>query len=219
VTRRATPALLTVVATVTAAGLLAGCGIDAESSVRSLPGSDRSASATPSASRPATQATTLWMVNNDKLVRVLRRMPPDPSVDEVIRRLAIGPTEEERGRGLRTAVGFADLQEPADPASTPEPTPAGDEQTGTESLLLSGTEAANIERPAVVTVSDEFRDLPASEQLLAIGQYVLSLTASNYTSVAFVASDGSPLAVPAPGGQLLDRPLTADDYATLRARP
>jgi hypothetical protein len=70
----------------------------------------------------------------------------------------------------------------------------------------------------IVTVeaSAAFTALPPTEQVLLLGQVVLTLTGVRTTSaVAVVNEQGEALAVPLPDGRLLDGPATAADYRSL----
>ena len=53
------------------------------------------------------------------------------------------------------------------------------------------------------------------EQVLLLGQVVLSLSSAGFATVSVVDAAGAPLAVPLPDGRLRDRPATALDYASL----
>ena len=70
-----------------------------------------------------------------------------------------------------------------------------------------------------VILSSAFSALPPAEQVLLLGQVVLSLAGSGETSVLFTDETGSPVAVPLPDGRLLDLPATARDYSSLIIRP
>ena len=75
--------------------------------------------------------------------------------------------------------------------------------------------------PGSVTVilNAAFGALPPVEQVLLLGQVVLSLTGSGETSVSFTDESGNPVAVPLPDGRLLDVPATARDYSSLIVKP
>lgn len=74
---------------------------------------------------------------------------------------------------------------------------------------------------SVITLqlSPDFTALPPSEQVLLLGQLVLSLTGAGASAVAFVDSAGATLAVPLPDGRVLDTPARAGDYGPLIYRP
>ncbi|MEL0282630.1 MAG: hypothetical protein VXA76_08950, partial [Actinomycetota bacterium] len=66
-----------------------------------------------------------------------------------------------------------------------------------------------------IAVANAFSSLPPTEQVLLLGQVVLSLSSAGFATVSVVDAAGAPLAVPLPDGRLLDRPATALDYASL----
>jgi hypothetical protein len=68
-----------------------------------------------------------------------------------------------------------------------------------------------------IALSPEFAALPPNEQVLVLGQVVLSITGEGLGTVAFVDQSGSPVAIPLPDGRLLDRPATVADYSSLIA--
>lgn len=87
---------------------------------------------------------------------------------------------------------------------------------GSMVVVLSETDPVAVADAAVtVEVSEAFSVLPPTEQVLLIGQVVLSLASAGYFSVEFIDAQGSPVAVPLPDGRLLDRPATAADYTSL----
>lgn len=68
----------------------------------------------------------------------------------------------------------------------------------------------------VVDLDQTLLELPTSEQVLAVGQLVLTLTRlPDVTAVSFV-SGGEPVAVPLPDGTAASDPVGADSFATLR---
>ena len=66
-------------------------------------------------------------------------------------------------------------------------------------------------------MSEAFAVLPPAEQVLVLGQVVLTLTDAGAEAVQVTDAAGTPLAVPLPDGRLLDRPATAADYSSLIA--
>jgi hypothetical protein len=79
----------------------------------------------------------------------------------------------------------------------------------------TGQEVALPVADVTIAVASAFASLPPTEQVLLLGQVVLSLSSAGYATVSVVDEAGSPLAVPLPDGRLLDRPATALDYASL----
>jgi hypothetical protein len=70
-----------------------------------------------------------------------------------------------------------------------------------------------------VRAGTAFTALPPSEQVLLLGQVVLTLTGSMGTlEVLVVNEEGEPLAIPLPDGRLLDGPATSGDYRALVLR-
>lgn len=181
---------------------LAGCGVRLDAAPQSIPAGaipSASASATeaPSPSANPARAVRVWFAREDGLVPVvtdLRREPAVPPAD-VVAALAAGPSPEQAEEGLRTLVVDPLTDVPL--VSVPTEGPV--------------TDAGSV----VVTLAPAAGALPPGEQVLLLGQIVLSLTGAGYSSVTFVDEAGAPAAVPLPGGRLLDRPAVARDYAGL----
>lgn len=195
--------------------LLAGCGVPLQDSAQPLPPEvipppivipTATPTTTPSPSvtespspTPTADVVDLFFVREDGLVPLPSDLPSDGfdqvSAEVVLERLAIGPPVET---GLRSVVvdpltgtPLVSVYVPSDPA---------------QSLPIADV---------TIAVSEAFGSLPAAEQVLLLGQVVLSLSSAGYATVSVVDQTGSPLAVPLPDGRLLDRPATALDYATL----
>ncbi len=217
--------------------LLAACGVPLQSSAERLPADVipaplRVPTPTPSASptvtpspspspEPTLSRLRLWFVQEDGLAAAESDLPTGTSPDLVVQSLAVGPTPQQVTDGLRTVArdpltGLA-LVSVAPPAASTSPTaasPASGPATGPPVVTASTA-------PASVTVrlSQAFTALPPAEQVLLLGQVVLSITGSGERSVAFTDDAGTPLAVPLPDGRLLDTPATARDYNALIVRP
>ncbi|MGH9036256.1 MAG: GerMN domain-containing protein [Acidimicrobiia bacterium] len=130
----------------------------------------------------------IFLVTGGQLIDVPRSMPA-PGLEGTLRLLLEGPTAAEISAGVRSAIA-----------------------AGTQ--LRSATLEAGI---AVVDLSRAFLDLGGEEQILAVAQLVLTATAvAGVDSVRF-ALDGEDLEVPRADGTLVGGPLTAGDYAPLRA--
>ena len=114
--------------------------------------------------------------------------------EAIVAGLVAGPPENEE---LRTVV--------VDPL------------TGLPLISVFLDEPAETNNPGDVNIalSPEFASLPPNEQVLVLGQVVLSISGSGLGAVAFVDQTGSPVAVPLPDGRLLDRPSTVADYSSL----
>ncbi|MEY2964297.1 MAG: hypothetical protein ACO31X_01670 [Candidatus Nanopelagicales bacterium] len=191
------PAVIAIIAL-----LLAGCGVRLDSAPQSIPAgaipsAAASATGAPSPSANPARAVRVWFAREDGLVPVLtdlRREPAVPPAD-IVAALAAGPSPEQAEDGLRTLVVDPLTDTPL--ASVAEEAPV--------------TDAGSV----VVTLSPDAGALPPGDQVLLLGQIVLSLTGAGYSSVTFVDGTGAPAAVPLPGGRLLDRPAVARDYAGL----
>ena len=174
-------------------GVLAGCGVETETAPRRI-AEDR----LPAALRPEQQPETtlgpslepvaVWLVGDDRLVRVLHRLEPPVSPAAVLASLGAGPTDEEVGRSLRSAI--------ADEAMIVDVTVAG------------GT--------AAVELDASFNQIPATDQVLAIGQIVLTLTNQRGIGQVRFELAGTEVAVPLPDGRTVDAAVSADDYRTLQ---
>ncbi|MEU6077969.1 GerMN domain-containing protein [Micromonospora sp. NPDC047074] len=177
-------------------GLLAGCGVPTESGPRAVappPGpfpTSGTVVTTPTPTLTSGRAMeVLCFVRDDRLVRVERRVDGTPTVDAQLQHLLAGPTAAERDTGLTTALPGAVAVATARPR---------------------GTEVD-------VDLGGAGDDTGRSDEVLAFGQIVCTLTArSDVDTVAFLRA-GAPLGVPRADGSLSQRPLAADDYAGLVA--
>ena len=138
----------------------------------------------------------LWFAGDAGLVPVLTPVDPANSAEAIVAGLVAGPPEDEQ---LRTV--------------------AVDPLTSLPLVSVFLDETAETLNPGDVNIalSPEFAALPPNEQVLVLGQVVLSVTGEGLGTVAFVDQTGSPVAVPLPDGRLLDRPATITDYSSLIA--
>lgn len=226
------------IAAVVCAGLLtAGCGISAQTAPQQLPANllpaplpapttqtatpsaspETSATSAPPSALPATTHLRLWFVVDDGLAAVESSLSARSGPQEVLEALAAGPDVDQTASGLRTIardpltglplVSLAAIP-PVEAASSPA---SGD--TSVEPTFGPTPAAVS------VRVSSAFTALPPAEQVLLLGQVVLSLSGAGLRSVSFVDEAGASLAVPLPDGRLLDVPATARDYAPLITQP
>ena len=202
--------------------VVAGCGVPLEDSAQALPpevipppvvapsqppspspsptstsgsGSSPAVTATPLPTEsPAVEVVDLYFIREDGLVPLASDVAVPTDAQTVLDGLAVGPPVET---GLRSVV--------VDPltgtALVSVFTPMGDTELPTASVTIA--------------VAEAFSSLPPTEQVLLLGQVVLSLSSAGFTTVSVVDAAGAPLAVPLPDGRLLDRPATALDYASL----
>ncbi len=97
--------------------------------------------------------------------------------------------------------------------------PASDGAGATTRSAISDSGAVISARQRGDTVVVELDELAGPDQVLAIGQVVMTLTSlPGVRSVRFVR-DGETVEVPLPDGTLVRRPLTSQDYASLLASP
>lgn len=174
------------------------CGVGPEATPRALPvGNDPDAFPAENGGR-AGVIEALWFVSDDQLVPVNRTTETAPTDEEKIATLEAGPTESESSAGLRTALT---------PVLPDQPLVATAESQGVPVATESGQVA--------VVLNTAFNRLPSQEQLLVLGQVVLSLADSPGSTVVFVDEQGTPVGVPLPSGRLTSEPLTATDFAPL----
>ena len=190
---------------------LAGCGVPVQNAAQPIPAGvipspPLSPAPTPTPQETPTPApppepvlvdTRVWFVREDGLVGVETAVTPPVTAAQVVEELSIGPTAEDIVDGLRTV--------------------SRDPLTGASLVSVVSEPQPDPNGRTLVTVSfgAAFAALPPTEQVLLLGQVVLSLTSMEIDAVAFVDDGGSPVAVPLPDGRLLDVPAVARDYASL----
>ena len=158
------------------------------------PSGDESTAATPeTSSTPAPQTATVWYVEGSRLVprgiAVAR-----PLTSQAV--LLLLGTPPEGSVDLRTLI--------VDPLGGPP--------------LAAWAEPADSASPAgaqLVQLSPTFGELAAEDQVLLLGQVVLTLTEVDGRPVQFVDGALTPLSVPLPDGRLRDGPVTRGDYSPL----
>ncbi|WFE99918.1 GerMN domain-containing protein [Micromonospora sp. WMMD964] len=172
--------------------LSAGCGIPTDDSPRSVqpPRGPMQSAAPADATAPAGRAVeTLCLVRDNWIVPVVRRADNPPGVAEQLRHLLAGPTGAERDSSLTSALPGA---------------------VNAAGVTVAGTQA-------LVSVDAPADDAGRSDEVLAFGQIVCTLTSrGDVTTVAFLR-DGRALGVPRADGSLSAAPLTRADYAPLIA--
>ena len=135
---------------------------------------------------------TVYFVRDDLLVST-RRQLPDGSADRlgaVVQGLAAGPTDDEQARGLSTAL------------------PSG--------LTLNATRQPN--GIVALELDTDGGGRSSSETVLAVGQLVLTVTSLPGVQAVRFTRDGQPVEALLADGALTTRPLSASDYADLKAR-
>ncbi len=127
--------------------------------------------------------TTICLVVDGVLLS-LGRARDDGALDSDLALITDAPTEGEAALGVRSALDGEDSV-------------VGVERVGPG---------------AVVELGEDFAELPADQQLLAVAQITCTLTAQpGVQEVSFVLDDRE-LEVPVQGGELVDRPVSRNDY-------
>jgi spore germination protein GerM len=168
---------------------LSGCGLPSDARPEVLDSGSVPADllTTERASPPSPaqgQATTVFLVRDDRLVSRPRRATSDNVAADAVRALLLGPLPSDTAAGLSTAV-------PTD--------------TRLISLDLSGSIAS-------VDLSTEFGSVGGSQQVLAVAQIVYTLTASPSISGVRFAIEGRTVEVPNGSGSLSTAPRGRGDY-------
>ena len=217
---------------------LAGCGVPLQSSAERLPANavpaplPTTSAPSPSEDPTAAASTTveasatgvvgrlrLWFVQDDGLASAESDLPTDSPAEVILQSLAIGPTAVQVAEGLRTVARDPLTGMPLVSVASSIPTPAT-----SPPVPASGPPSASPTMTApvatiAVQLAPAFSALPSAEQILLLGQVVLSLTGAGESAVAFIDDAGAPVAVPLPDGRLLDVPATARDYNGLIVKP
>jgi spore germination protein GerM len=181
--------------------VLTGCGVPIQSEPvpiasaavpTRLQGSPGAPTVAPSATpgRPAVQVN---FVRDDKLVPLLRDTPastPASRLAAVVDALLAGPSEKEQATGITTAL------------------PPG------IGLTVVDVQGSRVD----LQLSGETDGRSATENVLAVGQMVLSVTALPTVDQVSFSRDGTPVEALMADGALTAEPLTAADYEALRAR-
>ncbi|MEZ5379601.1 MAG: GerMN domain-containing protein [Acidimicrobiales bacterium] len=192
--RRCSPSTLRLVARIAALSIvLAACGVGTEENPTVLAEGDQPfvlAGPSDDGTDEATTEYAVYLVRDERLVGVSRELSSDAGAAGTVRSLLDGPTDAEASEGLSTAI----------PSSTLLTAVAVDGSTATVDLTSSFTAVGGV------------------EEILAVGQVVLTLCEfPTIDDVAFVL-DGRAVAVPTGDGALTERPVTAEDYAELLDR-
>ncbi|WP_433169356.1 GerMN domain-containing protein [Kribbella sp. CA-247076] len=174
--------------------VLVGCGVplqDAPTPIEPQAIPSRLQSPGVPTTYPSTAETTVQVnfVRNDRLVSLTRQVPGADLLDGVIERLTAGPTSAEQADGITSAL-------PPDLSLTV--VTVQDARVGLE---LSGGDT----------------DRSATENVLAVGQIVLSVTALPSVQEVTFWRNGAPVEALLADGALTTEPLTAADYEALRS--
>lgn len=184
--RRAPAAATLLAAVLWAAG---GCGvpIDAEPHAVEAPPGPFPGLASGGPVAPGVAAERLCLVRNNVLAAVTRSVPAQLPVDQHLQLLVQGPNEAERAAGYTSAL------------------------TG-GATVRRVTQARGV---VTVDLAERPEDAGRSDDVLAYGQLVCTLTTRPSVAAVVFTNDGEPLGVPRADGSLSSGPLTAADYARL----
>jgi len=141
----------------------------------------------------ATEEVTLYFIAGSQLKGYPRLLAKPATTNQVLTALQEGPPTGDAGVGIRSAIplrGAASLN------VTPD----------------DGSGVATIELPAGF-----FEQIPPEDQLLAIGQIVLTVTEVGGIGQVLFTQEGQPMGVPRKGGGFSDgnEPLARRDYEEL----
>jgi spore germination protein GerM len=170
---------------------LTGCGVSAESSPRHIDDAQLPAALQVEHASTTTVGTALvplqvWFVRDNRLVPATHQVEAPLTAAKAVADLVLGPTDSESA-SLRSAI--------------PDP------QVIVEATVLDGT--------ATVVLAEAFNQIPTADQVLAIGQLVLTLTSlSGIDQVQFRLGQ-TDVAVPLPDGTTSVFPVGADDFTDL----
>lgn len=169
---------------------LTGCGVPTEDSPRPIAVGSRPTSTTvthTASPAPGVPVELLFLVRDAGLVPVRRPAGPEPAIDEQLRHLLAGPTATERAAGYSSALTGI---------------------TVTGMVEVRGGDAT-------VEIGNRSDGAGRSDEVLAYGQIVCTLTSrADVRTVSFL-HDGQPLRVPRADASLADGRLTAADYTDL----
>ncbi|MEV0430955.1 GerMN domain-containing protein [Micromonospora sp. NPDC050495] len=172
--------------------LATGCGVPVDDAPRPVPvppGPFANPAPDATATSSGRSAEPLCFLRDDRLVRVVRPVEYLPDVATHLEHLLAGPAEADRDGGLTSALTGRAVH--------------------TGGRLTAGA--------AEVEVAEAADESGRSDEILAFGQIVCTLTSrADVHSVTF-RRDGRPLEVPRADGALTTEPLTAADYRSLMA--
>lgn len=180
-------------------GSIAGCSLSGESEDRRLGKSDyvifESTSSTTTTTTIAPplpiDGTIIYMIRNKGLVARVRFVV--------------------QGSDLFTVLGM--LSKPAPPSEVALGLSSG--LSNRSDILVSATV---IDGKAILDLGTDFQDIPGDDQILILGQLVLtSFAYAQITSIEFTQSD-NPLSVFGPNGQAINRPVVRSDFSVLSSR-
>ena len=184
------------------ASILVGCGVPIETSSRSagqlsdglelnLPTTSIVATTVPVTSAPSTVvALILYFIAGQGLTTRVRVFDTQVDVPTAIAELAKVPQDDLATGELTTGLGGGGV---------------------VDSISL-------VNRTAVVELGEVFANLAGNEQILVLGQIILTLTTNRLAKSVVFTQQGEQISVPDGNGEPQTRPLTRDDYRILLSR-
>ncbi|MEU4420256.1 GerMN domain-containing protein [Actinoplanes sp. NPDC024001] len=177
--------------TVTATALLlAACGVAAQDEPHrvELPRRPLNVTSSAAVTQPAGDAAqVLCLVRENRLSQTVRRVDSVSDPQRHLDQLLAGPTPAEQAQGLSSALAATDLRV----------------------RLPAGSMTADVE------ISEPDEGAARSDEVLAYGQIVCTLTSRSDIAAVSFRRDGEPLQVPRGDGTLSNGVLRAGDYRSL----
>jgi spore germination protein GerM len=175
-------------ALVTLAAVLGGCGVPLDDAPRDIRGVQLPARSGPAPDGQGQYIERLCFVKDTKLARIVRRVPVQRPPAAQLSDLIAGPTTEEGAQGYTSALTTA-------------------------SHVTMTVDAGR----ATVDLGDRADQALRSDDVIALGQIVCTLTAQLPIGTVSFTSGGVLLTVPRGDGVLTTGPLTIADYVDLLA--
>lgn len=171
--------------------LVAGCGVPAQEDAERLGDEGKVALLDPQpASRPGAASVPVYFVRGEQLVPVPRAVGA-LSVEATVQALVGGPSSDEAAAGLHSSVGPS----------------------------VRVRRAAVDGNVAVIDLSSPFAQARSEDQVLAVAQFVYTVTGLPGVEAVAITVDGEPIEVPTQEGALKSGPLRRSDFPGLDAMP
>jgi spore germination protein GerM len=152
-----------------------------------LPAGLRPIDTPPDGTSQEQQLIDVWFVRDASLASTTHRVAAPVEPADAVDEVLAGPSESEQDNSLRSAI--------------PDP-----------EAVVGVTVVGGV---ATVELTNAFAEIPANDQVLAVGQLVLTLTdLRGVGRVRFVVDDVH-VAVPLPTGETADESVSRDDYLVL----
>jgi len=172
-------------------GFLGACGFPTENSPSPIAAEERPDGLSPTGTDlfAATDEVTVWFILDELLVSLPREVPDPSTSASVLASLSEGVTAIEIERGLRSAIPDASML--------------------VEAELAGGT--------ATVQLAPEFLEIAPGDQVLALGQVVLTLTDLRGVGRVRFEINGAAVATPLPDGTSTEDSVSREDFRQLTA--